>query len=161
MSSIASFKKVNKAALEGLAKAATPRRTFFGGTKDEYPNYLSANATDVARYEWSGFVLATLLPYLEERYGIDLMHSEHNDLADLLTNQRQATCFIFTDTHRANLLDRLKPEEYPIAEMRDYFNEFNASDEQEIGIAMRDGIKAIRDSLAQVDPQSVVLLSIG
>ena len=48
----------------------------------------------VAEYRWSGYVLATLLPYLEEKHQIDLMKSE--ELAAFLTNTTRATHFIFT-----------------------------------------------------------------
>jgi hypothetical protein len=161
MSAIASFKKVNKSALEGLKKAAVPKRTLFGGTSDEYEKYLAANTKDVTNYTWSGFVLATLLPYLDEQHGIDLMHSEHDELAEFLTDARQATHFIFTDTHRAKFLDRLKPEDYPVPEMLDYFNQFNETNERDIGLAMRDGIRAIQECLQELDSHSVVLFSVG
>ncbi len=77
MSAIASFIKLPKSALEGLRKAST------GGTDR---NYLSTNGREVAEYRWSGDVLATLLPYLEEKHQIDLMKSEYGELAAFLTN---------------------------------------------------------------------------
>ena len=48
----------------------------------------------VAEYRWSGYVLATLLPYLEEKQQIDLMKSD--ELAAFLTNTTGTTHFIFT-----------------------------------------------------------------
>ncbi len=85
MSAIASFTKLPKSALEGLRKAAT------GGT--DY-DYLSTNGRAVAEYRWSGYVLATLLPYLEEKHQIDPMKSD--ELAAFLINTTGATHFIFT-----------------------------------------------------------------
>ena len=85
MSAIASFTNLPKSALEGLRKAAA------GGT--DY-DYLSTNGRAVAEYRWSGYVLATLLPYLEEKHQSDLMKSE--ELAAFLTNTTRATHFIFT-----------------------------------------------------------------
>ena len=55
MSAIASFTKLPKSALEGLREALA------SGT--DY-DYLRANGREVAEYRWSGYVLATLLPYL-------------------------------------------------------------------------------------------------
>ena len=66
MSAIASFIKLPKSALEGLRNAAT------GGTDSDY---LRSNGREVA--EWSGYVLATLLPYPQEKHLIDLMKSEY------------------------------------------------------------------------------------
>ena len=85
MSAIASFTKLPNSALEGLRKAAA------GGT--DY-HYLSTNGCAVAEYRRSGYVLASLLPYLEEKHQIDLMKSD--ELAAFLTNTTGATHCIFT-----------------------------------------------------------------
>jgi hypothetical protein len=45
--------------------------------------------------------------------------------------------------------------------MRQYFNEFNATNEQEIGRAMLDGVSALRESLGQIEDSSVVVFSIS
>ena len=44
--------------------------------------------------------------------------------------------------------------------MRDFFNAFNETNEQEIGRAMLDGIAAFRESLRQLDEGSVIVLGI-
>jgi hypothetical protein len=158
MSAIASFTQLPTSALAGLRTAAVPKKTFFGSTKDGYDRYLAQNGRPVADYPWSGYVLATLLTYLEER-GIDLMHSEHDELSTFLTTTRHATHFVFTDTHRSAYLDQLS-KSFSEEELRDYFNEFNASDEPDAGKPMLDGIAAFRDSVASVDKDSVVLFAI-
>ena len=98
MSAIASFIKLPKSAIEGLRKAATD-------STDR--NYLSTNGREVAEYRWSGDVLVTLLPYLEEKHQIDLMKSEYGELAAFLTNTTRTTHFIFTPVQRAAFLNRL------------------------------------------------------
>ena len=45
--------------------------------------------------------------------------------------------------------------------MRQYFNEFNATNAQEIGWTMLDGVSALRESLGQIDDSSVVVFSIS
>ncbi len=45
--------------------------------------------------------------------------------------------------------------------MRDYCNKFNGSSEADAGKPMLDGIRAIHDSLRQLDDDSVILLHIG
>ena len=151
MSAIASFIKLPKSALEGLRDAAA------GGTDHDY---LRVNGRDVAEYRWSGYVLATLLPYLEEKHQIDLMKSEYDELAAFLTNTTGATHFIFTPGQRGAFLNRLQPRSFSEEEMRQYFNEFNATNEQEIGRAMLDGVSALRESLGQIEDTSVVVFSI-
>jgi len=146
MSAIASFIKMPKSALEGL------RSSTENGTDNDY---LTANGREVADYRWSGYVLATLLPYLQENHEMDLMTSEYDELAGSLTNTTGATHFIFTETERTAFLNRLDPASFSEEEMRQYFNEFNATDENEIGKAMLDGIRALHQSLTQVDESSV------
>ena len=43
--------------------------------------------------------------------------------------------------------------------MRQHFNEFNATNEQEIGRAMVDGVSALRESLGQIEDRPVVVFS--
>ena len=144
ISAIASFAKLSKSALEGLRKAAA------GGTDYDYQ---STNGRAVAEYRWSGYVLATLLAHLEEKHQIDLMKSE--ELAAFLTNTTRATHFIFTPANG------LEPKSFSEEAMRQYFNEFNATNEQEIGRAMLDGVSALRESLGQIEDSSVVVFSIS
>jgi hypothetical protein len=152
MSAIASFVKLPKSALEGLRNAAA------GGTDHDY---LSANGREVAEYRWSGYVLATLLPYLEEKHQIDLMKSEYDELAAFLTSTTGATHFIFTPSQRTAFLNRLEPRAFSGEAMRQYFNEFNATNEREIERAMLDGVSALHESLGQIEDSSVVVFSIS
>ncbi|SRR6266542_3282612 len=158
MSAIASFIQLPTSALGGLRSAAVPKKTFFGSTLDKYDQYLQQNGRPVAEYPWSGYVLATLLVFLQQR-GIDLMHSEQDDLATFITNARRATHFIFTDAHRLGYLDELS-NSFSEAELRDYYNQFNGTAEPDAGKPMLDGVTAIHDSLASIDKDSVVLFSI-
>jgi hypothetical protein len=152
MSAIASFVKLPKSALEGLRNAAAD------GTDHDY---LSANGREVAEYRWSGYVLATLLPYLEEKHQIDLMKSEYDELAAFLTNTTGATHFIFTPSQSTAFLNRLEPRAFSGEAMRQYFNEFNATNEREIERAMLDGVSALHESLGQIEDSSVVVFSIS
>lgn len=159
MSAIGSFIQLPTNALSGLKSAAVPKKTFLGSTQDKYDQYLQQNGRSIAEYPWSGYVLATLLTYLQQR-GIDLMQSEHDELATFLTDTRRATHFVFTEAHKSAYLDQLsKP--FSEEELRDYYNEFNGAAEPEAGKPMLDGIAAFRDSLASVDKGSVILFAIG
>jgi hypothetical protein len=161
MSAIAEFIKLPKTALEGLSKAAIPKKSLFGSPRDTYHDYLRGNGEEVAEYRWSGYVLATLLPYLEEKHQIDLMKSEYDVLATTLTTARRATHFVFTNNLRLKYLDKLNALSVPEEELRDYYNEFNATKESDAGKPMLDGVKTLRDALNRVDESSVVLFIIG
>ena len=160
MSAIASFIILPKSALPELREAAVPKKGFFGGAKDRFHDFLRTRGREATSYEWSGYVLATVLPFLEERK-IDLMRSEHDDLSSHLSRERKSTCFIFTSGHKSAYLAQLSPESYSEAELRDYCNEFNGSSDDDAGKPMIDGIRAIHESLRQLDDGSVVLLHIG
>jgi hypothetical protein len=151
MSAIVSFTKLPQSALGGLRKAAATGTAY---------DYLRVNGREVTEYRWSGYVLATLLPYLQEKHQLDLMTSEYDELATLLTNGTGATHFIFTPAQSAAFLNRLEPGLFSEEEMRQYFNEFNATNEQEIGQALLDGVGAIQESLKQLEDSSVVVFSI-
>ncbi len=160
MSAIASFILIPKAALDGLRDAATPKKSWLGKAKDTYWDYLKQHGREVAEYEWSGYILASLLPFLQARQ-IDLMHSDFDALATHLTQKRGATYFVFTDAHKRAHLTKLAPDSFAEGQLRDYYNEFNATSEPEAGKPMLDGIRAIQQSLQALDESSVVVLSIG
>ena len=151
MSAIASFTKLPRTSLSGLCEAATQ-----GG----FETFLRQQGKPVANYKWSGYVLATLLPYLDE-HQIQLMKSEHDDISTFLSQTLQATCFIFTDSHRQVYASRLAPESFSEAALRDYYNDFNATDEFDAGKSMLDGIRALRQSLSALDGDSVIVFSIA
>ncbi|HEY9502273.1 MAG TPA: hypothetical protein VIR01_11650, partial [Pyrinomonadaceae bacterium] len=92
---------------------------------------------------------------------IVLMKSEHDELSSHLSKERKSTCFILTPAHKREYLAQLSPESYSEAELRDYCNKFNGSSEGDAGRPMLDGIRAIHDSLRQLDDDSVILLHIG
>jgi hypothetical protein len=68
MSAIADFIKVPKSALTGLRKAAVPKKRQFGAAMDTCHDYLRDHGPEIANYKWSGFVLGTLLPYLQIQF---------------------------------------------------------------------------------------------
>lgn len=146
MSAIATFTRLPASALEQL--------------RSDYDATMEQHGQPAAEYEWSGYILATLLPYLDERE-IALMDSPHNELTLHLSKSLGATIFVFTPAHKETYLNRLSSSLFSPDELRDYFNEFNATHEPEVGQAMLDGITAIRHSLASLDADSVILFSIA
>jgi hypothetical protein len=161
MSAIAEFIKLPKSALDGLSKAAIPKKSFFGRPRDTYHEYLNKRGKQVVDYRWSGYVLATLLVYPDEKHQIDLMKSEHEALASGLTKARRATHIILTNELRSRFLSKLSGMSVSEQELLDYYNHFNEAKETEAGKPMLDGIKAFRQALEQTDEASVVLFVIG
>jgi hypothetical protein len=90
-----------------------------------------------------------------------LCKSEYDELAAHLCNARQSSCYIFTAAHRQAYLSKLAVESYSETELRDYYNAFNACHEPEVGQPMLDGIRALHESLHQIDNESVILFEIG
>jgi len=158
MSAIASFIKLPKTSIDGLRAAAVPTKRFFGSPRDTYHDYLRQHGQEVAKYKWSGYVLATLLPYLNEQQ-ITLMRSDYDELGTFLSKTRSATHFVFTNGHKDAFLTRLGGE-FSEEALCAYYNEFNGTHETEAGKPMLDGIQAMRQSLSALDENSVIIFSI-
>jgi hypothetical protein len=153
MSSIASATLLRKLDLGGLAEAATGKRT-------SYAEFVGEHGRALDDYPWSGYVLTTLLCYLDELRNVKLMKSEFDTLSKLLTTEQRATHLILTDQHQ-QWVPTLSPENFSENELRDYFNEFNETSEAEVGRPMLEGIVFLRDTLVELDAESVVVLRIG
>src|SRR5205809_8052461 len=100
MSAIATITIVPKSAIPAIRDAAIGKKNLFGKPKDKYPLVVAQHGREVGRYPWSGYVLGTLLPYLEEERQIDLMASEFEDLSSLLTKTRGATVSVLAGPHK-------------------------------------------------------------
>src|SRR3569833_2232042 len=147
MSAIASFFRLPLSAVDGLRS---------GASGAGYYRFLIENGAEVVNFKASGYVFATLLPYLQERE-IDLMTSEWDELSGYLTQARGATHFVFTAEHRSRCLDALDAQSYNEVELRDYYNDFNGCNDQQAGIAMLDGIKALQKGLASLSDGQIIL----
>jgi hypothetical protein len=98
------------------------------------------------------------LIYLKQQQ-IDLMKSDYDELAGFLTKSRNATHFIFTSALKQAFLARLGGQ-FSEQALCDYYNEFNGTQETEVGKPMLDGIAAFRQSLSALEPGSVIVFSI-
>jgi gluconate kinase len=130
-----------------IPESALPVR----GTSDEFWDVLGRETITHIEYAWSGDVLATLLPYLDEQ-GIDLMHSDH---------EREGSVFVLTSDHRERYLARLDPSAFDGAVLRRYYEEFNETAAGGVGYAMLDGIAFFRDTLEPLDSAIVAVFLIA
>jgi len=161
MSAIAVSFVVPRTALDGLRQAAAPKRSWFTAPKDSYWDYLRANGRPIADYPWSGYLLATVLEWLQEKHGIDLMTSSEDELANLLNTARGATHFVLPVEHRIAYLERLDPSAFSAEAFRGYYNAFHETDETDLGTSMEDGIGLLRRLLTAVDENSLAILIIA
>ena len=111
-------------------------------------------------YAWSGHVLAALLPYLDEQ-GIDLLHSDHDEVASTISQARDGSVVVLTSDHRERYLARLDPSAFDGAELRRRYEGFSGTKAEGVGYAMLDGIAFFRDTLAQLEAALVAVVIIG
>ena len=111
---------ISESALPIVEAAASPRKRVLRGTSDEFWDALVRETITRIEYSWSGCVLATLLPYLDEQ-GIDLMHSAHEEVVSTISQTREGSVSVFTSVHRERYLARLDPSAFDGAVLRRYY----------------------------------------
>jgi hypothetical protein len=140
--------------------AASPPKRIVRGTSAEFWDVLGRETITRIEYAWSGYVLATLLSYLDEQ-GIGLMHSDHDDVASTISQAREDSVFVLTSDHRERYSARLDPSAFDGAVLRRYYEEFNETAAEGVDYAMLDGIAFFRDTLAPLDTAVVAVFVIG
>jgi hypothetical protein len=151
---------ISESALPIVQAAAGPRKRILRGTSDEFWDVLGRETITHIEYSWSGYVLATLLRYLDEQ-GIDLMHSDHDEVATTLSQTREGSVFVLTSDHRERYLARLDPSAFDGAVLRRHYEEFNETAAEGIDYAMLDGIAFFRDTLAPLESAIAAVFIIG
>jgi gluconate kinase len=151
---------ITESALPIVQAAAGSRKRILRGTSDEFWDVLGRETITRIEYSWSGHVLATLLPYLDEQ-GIDLVHSDDDEVASALSQTREASVFVLTSDHRERYLARLDPSTFDGAALRRHYEEFNETAAEGVEYAMLDGIAFFRDTLAPLESAIVAVFMIG
>jgi hypothetical protein len=144
---------ISESVLPIVRAAASPRSGAFW-------DVLGRETITRIEYAWSGHVLATLLPYLDEQ-GIDLVHSDHDEVASTISQIREGSVFVLTSDHRERYLARLDPSTFDGAVLRRYYEEFNETAAVGVDYAMLDGIAFFRDTLAPLESAIVAVFIIG
>ncbi|MES1228315.1 MAG: hypothetical protein ABUL72_06550 [Armatimonadota bacterium] len=145
MSATASFIKVAASSLSNLAK-----------------NFSMKAGQEVAVYPFSGYVIGTVLPYLEEN-GFDLMASGRESDEEALGEASGSSVFILTPGIKADVLTKLSHFKPTASSLASYYNEFNDAEEEveAIAPAMEAAIECLKTSLVAIDDDSVVLVVVG
>jgi hypothetical protein len=160
MSAIATFTLLPVSSANQLRDAAVPK-ILLGKSEDGFYRFLRETGTPLSDYEWSGYFIATLLPYLEQERDISFTNSEFDDLETFITNIRGSSSFVLTNFHREQFLEKLDPSTFSESELKDYFEKFNETKNPESGRAMLDGIGVIQQNLLKVRADSFILLTVG
>jgi len=155
MSLIAEFKKMPISKFEEWCLAVA-----IEGMAGDTNDFLQAHAKPLTEYDGSGYVYSTLLEYLAES-GIDLEESEYAALASELTEEHYPLCTVLTNEHKLTYLNKLDLENFDENELKNYYNEFNGTDEDEAGSFMSEAIRVLQFNLREADETSVVLLTLS
>ena len=151
---------ISESALPIVQAAASPRRCIVRRPSDEFWDVLGRETITRFEYAWSGYVLATLLRYLDEQ-GIDLTHSDHDEVASAISQTREGSVLVLTSDHRERYEARLDPSAFDGAVLRRYYEEFNETAAEGVDYAMLDGIAFFRDTLAPLESAIVAVFIIG
>jgi hypothetical protein len=151
---------ISEPALPIVQAAAGQGKRIVRGTSDEFWDVLATETITRFEYTWSGYVLETVLLYLDEQ-GVDLMHSDHDEVASAISQTREGSVFVLTSDHRERYLARLDPSAFDGAVLRRYYEDFNETAAEGVDYAMLDGIAFFRDTLAPLQSAIVAVFIIG
>lgn len=164
MSAIADFRLVQTSKLNELLDSAEikiEKKLFSKKTIDNYWNYLDANSKKLGDFNWSGYIFANLLIFLEEKKGIDLLKGKYDDIANSIVEKRQNSTFIFTYEHKQAYANKLNADHFSVNELIEFNKEFSEESDPQLAEAEIEGIKALRSHLELLaDDNQVILLSV-
>jgi hypothetical protein len=143
-----------------IPRSALNQLTEVASDDERYRETLASVSTDVFVYDYSGWILATLLPVLSSEFGIDLMTSDQQ-LATQLTQATSVTHVLLTSHEKETYSQRLQATAFEAAKLRKSFEEFNATDAPEAEEFMPDGIRFLKAGLDRLTPDTVGILKIG
>lgn len=155
MSAIADFRIIDIDKLEALKEASEK-------LIEDYWNFLDNNSIKLEKFNWSGYIFADLLIFLQEEKQIDLFTSEFDSMSNWISEKRNTSVMIFTFDHKNTYLDSLELRNFSTTELVAFNKDFSEDDSPELAKAEMDGIKAIRNSLDELKNENkVVLLTVS
>lgn len=165
MSAVADFRLIETSKLNDLldnAEIKIEKKLFSKKVIDNYWDYLNTNSKKLKDFDWSGYIFANLLVFLEEKKGIDLLKGKYDDIANAIVDKRQNSTFILTYDHKQKYLTNLSPDKFTLDELIEFNKDFSEEDDPELAKAEIEGVKALRDNLDLLtDDNHVILLSVG
>ena len=159
-STVAGFTLLPIKSLSGLRDLSIQKKAL-SQRRDDIESHLLKHGKPLVHYYWSGYIMGTLLLYLQEACDIDLITTDFYDLGFAMTLLRGRSSFILTSAHKSAYLQKLKPAAYSESDLRAYYEAFNEKKNEEAGKAMLDGISLIRTNLFYVNGESFIVLTLG
>ncbi len=166
MSAIASFYLVRNEDVTRLKDLATQPvgPSASGAWHDPYWEFLSANARELERYDWSGYVIGSEVYFYLQSRSADWVEYCDEPLSEWFCKARQSSIFIFR-AGGAKLLTQLIeshwPDETALGAFLNSPDMTSAAYEVAPIEAVFDGLRILKTWLSQVDERHVGLLSIG
>jgi len=165
MSAIATFYLFDTGKLGELvhnAEVTVKKSLFKKMVTDNFYDYLTANAKDLGDFPGSGPTYASVLVYIEDEKGIDLLHHPYEAIVAEVYAKRESTIFIFTNEHRKQYGELLDPANYTVEELRSFNKEFSDDGDEETAQSSMDAIRLLHRHLYTLDgAEQVLLLLIG
>jgi hypothetical protein len=158
MSAIAAFILLPKRALPKLQSVLSTAGRDWRAGEAAY-RYMQGHGREVGNFRASGWVLSTALMYLGE-HGVGL-ETAYSEIVDGLSAAGFTYALIWDAATRERYLPMVAEETFDAAGLGQYYNAFNEVDEPGVGLAMLEGVRAIRRSLEALDENAVVILTIG
>jgi hypothetical protein len=167
MSAIASVYMIDKGKVEELKKMAgvVPeiRKSLFGKVKetvDPFWEWFQKNTVETASYNGSGFIYPTLIVYLEEKRGVDLMKLEMKDVSDYVSEKRPYLKILITPEEASRLAPKLNPSLFSVEEVMKFFQEFEEK-EPPPAVNIIEAIQMLHDSMLKVGPDQIMVFDVG
>ncbi|MFN4314800.1 MAG: hypothetical protein ACK4E0_10935 [Chitinophagaceae bacterium] len=163
MSAIASFYLLDTSKLDDLkqnAEVSIKKGLFSKKVTDNYWDYLASNATELKRFDGSGYVYANLLVFLQEEKNIDLLTNQYDDIAKELVAKRGSSHFLFTHKQKGSFLTQLEPNLFSLTEIQKFNLDFSEEADEETAAMTLEAIKLLHDNLSKVEHDNKVLLLI-
>ena len=114
-----------------------------------------------APFAGDGRIFGTVFAYLDEVHGINLSSSEYDETTARVSEATGSSCFLLTLDHRNEHYDALDLARFPKAELQEFHDDVNETEQPGAGAAMWNAIRALRESMSRLDETRVTLLEIG
>ncbi|WP_289056063.1 hypothetical protein [Carboxylicivirga marina] len=165
MSALAEFRIIDTNKLNDLKEKAeikTIKKGWFKKVKiDEFWSFFDSNSNKLKDFDWSGYVFGNLLIFLQENKMINILDSEHDSIANWISEKRGISTIILTKTHKESYLEKLNSINITIEELIEFNKEFSEDSDPEFAKAGLEGVKAISENLEILtDDSKVIILTV-
>ena len=161
MSAIAEFIIIDNSKVKELREASIIKKNWLGKRTDNFPAFLEANAKKRQQFSGYGYHYATLLVFLEEEKGIDLMQSDVDGLSDFLVEKRGHSILVFSPEHLKQKVEKISPEKFKEQELLVFNKNFSEDDDPNAGKELLAAIRLLNDNLKALKDNEILLLSVG